>query len=295
MFDGLYQSVIVFFMAYLLYRPGTFLAEAGPPVTSPGQMGIYVGTAAVVVVNAYILMNMYRWDYATLFVATLSILFFVGWTGIYTSFTSSAFFYGGATEVFGTLSFWCQTLLTIVICLAPRFCIKAYQKIYRPRDVDIVREQVRQGRFKHLDDADPSSPSAILGKGASPSSISTDSDPKSNGNAVRQMSEDQRPFYPPSVAPTATTRNPHSTQGSDDSTAPQPVQNRASFDKPRISLDRPRPSFDRPRPSYDRVRSSMEQIRPSFESSRDMTTASYLSRIESSSNTAVREPSRLRE
>lgn len=302
MIDGLYQSVIVFYMVYLMFRPGTFLASIGSPVDGPTSLGIYVGTAAVIVANTYMLLNTYRWDVATLCVAVLSLLFMVGWTGIYTSFTSSYVFFGAADQVFGTLTFWSQTLLTVIASLIPRFCVKAFQKIYMPLDIDVIREQVIQGKYSYLDNVDASSPGDIMDKNAAMSSSSTSTeipikvDSKINGNAARTMSEDARPIYPPSVANTSTTRNPHSQQGSDDSTTPQPFVNRASFDKPRISLDKPRPSFDRPRPSYDRCRSSMDQLRPSFEASRDMTTASYLSKVESSkNNNNPREPSRLRD
>lgn len=297
MLDGLYQSVICYYTVYLMFQPGNFLAEIGSPVDNPNSFGIFVAFAAVITVNFYILMNTYRWDWATLLVVGISLILAFGWTGIYTSFTSSYSFYGAAAQVMGTLSFWSQTLLTVVICLAPRFLIKSYQKVYMPRDVDVVREQVTQGKFRYLDEVDPSSPGAILDKiEHTPSSSSTGTDPKANGYSARPVSkgDSERPMYPPSITNTTTTRNPHSQQGSDDSTTPQPFVNRASFDKPRISLDRPRTPMDRPRPSYDRCRSSMDALRPSFEASGDMTTASYLSKVESSKNNA-REPSRLRE
>ena len=287
MLDGLYQSVMCFFMGYLLFMPANFVTENGRNIDDPGRLGIFVGCAAVISINAYMIMNCYQWDYATLFIAVLSVLFIFGWTGIYTSFTVSWTFYHGAAEAWATLSFWAMILLTVFMCLLPRFFIKSIQKIYLPYDIDIIREQVRLGKFKYLDDADPSSATEIMNKmnlEASSSSSSNDSDPKAHVQHARVMSEAERPMYPPSVAATQTTRNPHSQQGSDDSTYPPPISDRLSIDRPRISLDRPRPSFDR-------MRSSMDQLRPSFERSRDMTSAAYLTRVESSH---VNEPSKLR-
>ena len=293
MLDGLYQSVMCYFMGHLLFSPGNFVTENGLPLDDPSRIGIFIATSAVLSINAYMVLNIYRWDYATLFVAGLSVLFMFGWTGIYSSFTVAYIFYRSGQEVFGTLIFWADILLTVFVCLLPRFCAKAIQKIYLPLDVDIIREQIRQGKFQHLEGTDPSSAGEIMNqmnKEASSSSSSGDSDPKAQlrqsttANHNRDMSEAERPIYPPSVAATATTRNPHSQQGSDDSTFPPPISDRMSIDRPRVSLDRPRPS-------YDRMRSSMDQLRPSFEQSRDMTSAAYLAKVESSH---VNEPSKLR-
>lgn len=274
MFDGLYQSVVCFYLAYILFEPATFVEHTGRKVDDFNRLGIYVGTSAVIVVNAYIVMNTYRWDWATLLVALISVLFIYGWTGIYTSFTSGFLFYHAAAEVYGTLAFWAQTLITVVVSLLPRFCAKAFQKIYMPLDIDIIREQVIMGKYSYLDDVDPGATAEIAAKKMSESDTSSEDDPKAAVvEPFRTVSEDQRPIYPPSLAATATTRNPHSTQGSDESNFPLPITNRMSFDRPRLSLDRPRPSFDR-------VRSSMDVVRPSFERSRDFTSASYLSKIE---------------
>ena len=289
MLDGLFQSVICFFMAYLLFYTGDSITENGLSVNDQTRIGVFVGCSAVAAANAYILMNTYRWDWATTGIAVISVLLIFAWTGIYTSFTVAFIFYHAGAEIFGTLTFWAEFLLSTIICLLPRFFIKAIQKIYFPLDVDIIREQVRLGKFKYLDNTDPASAGDIMNKVNQQASSSTSSgeyDPKAPSQDMRKMSDSERPIYPPSITGTVATgaRNPHSQQGSDDSTFPPPISERMSIDRPRISLERPRPS-------YDRMRSSMDQLRPSFEQSRDMTSAAYLSRIESSH---INEPSKLR-
>lgn len=297
MVDGLYQSIICFFMPYLLFSPGTFNTESGHNVNDYTRVGVYISNATIVVVNVYVLLNTYRWDWLMLLLTGISILLIWAWTGIYTEFTASFMFYKAATQVYGTLGFWAQTLLTVIICLIPRFCAKAFQKIFMPRDVDIIREQVRQGKFDYLDDVDPellSGAQTKMEKQKSLTSSSDDSDRK-----VRPS--DERPMYPPSVAATATTngaRNPHSTQGSDDSTLPSGLK----FDVERMNiptidtglhdaLDPPnRSSLDRPRPSFDRMRSSFDKTRTSFEASNDFTSAAMLRRIESGGRSPGRSP-----
>lgn len=277
MLDGIYQSLICFFMAYLLFRPATFLAENGRDVTDRERFGIYIGPAAVVVVNVYIIMNTYQWDWLMLLLVSISILLVWFWTGVYSAFTSSDYFYKAAPQAFGALSFWALLLLTVIICLLPRFAIKSAQKIYFPRDVDIVREQVRLGKFKYLDNdsIDPSFPAN------SKDSLSTSSDIAKPSKHFQNFDDEERPIYPPSVAPTSTTHNPRSATGSDGT---EYTRHRFSVEPP---LDPPleqpsRPSMDRPRPSFDRMRASMDRIRPSYEASNDFTSAAMLTRLESS-------------
>lgn len=269
MSDGIYQSIICFFMAYLLFRPANFVTSNGLNIDDQKRVGVYVASTTLAVVNLYILLNTYQWDWLILLLVSLSILLVWFWTGVYSSFPSSLYFYKAAPQVYGQLTFWLQTLLTILICLLPRFMIKTFQKLYMPYDVDIVREQVRQGKFAYLNQYEAYVPPKIF---PSPSSSAFAQPVKPGQRSSTIVPDDERAIYPPSVAATGTTHNPRSQNGSDgtDRTGP------------RHSLEQPtRLSFDRPRPSYDRMRNSMDRIRPSYEASNDFTSAALLTRMES--------------
>jgi len=271
MLDGFYQSIIIFFMAWCLFRNGTFVTESGQNIDDRERFGVYIAPAAVFAINTYILLNTYRWDWLMVLLVTISILLVWFWTGVYSSFTSSEYFYKAAAEVFGQASFWAITALSVMLALLPRFCIKVAQKIYFPYDVDIIREQVRQGKFDYLDR--PDEPLDAMSKGSSASS--SEITKPSKHTHYPSIDEDQRPIYPPSVAPTATTtHNPRSQNGSDGTDF---TRHRSSFDQlgSRVSVDRPRPSFDR-------LRTSMDPVRASFEASNDFTSAALLTRLESS-------------
>lgn len=315
MIDGMYQSVIVFYLVYLLFEPATFNSHNGLDVADNKRMGIYIASAAVIVVNIYMLMNTYRWDWLMLLITAISILLIWAWTGIYTAFDAGFTFYKAAPQVYGELSFWASILLGTIVCLLPRFTVKSIQKIYFPLDVDIIREQVVQGKFDYLKESDsfiPPPPPAETEKvnSLSSSDISKPGNKPGERNTMSSVPDDERPIYPPSVAPTATTHNPRSQNGSDSTNftgpryswpdqqqqQPQPSADRlgedrladlrpsprVSMDRSRPSMDRTRPSMDRSRPSYDRARSSMDRIRHSFEASNDFTSAARLSRLESS-------------
>ncbi|GLA13951.1 hypothetical protein AnigIFM62618_011369 [Aspergillus niger] len=150
MLDGFYQSIICFFMPYRLYSVANFQTENGLSIDDRYRVGVLVATCAVVASNTYVMMNMYRWDWLTSLINAISSLLIFFWTGVYSSFESSMTFYGAARQVYGALSFWVVLLLTVVMCLIPRFVIKCIQKVYFPLDVDIVREQVILGQFDYL-------------------------------------------------------------------------------------------------------------------------------------------------
>ena len=276
MADGIYQSVIVFFLAYLEFMPANFVTSNGRDIADRPRMGVYVAHAAVIVMNTYVLLNTYRWDWFILLITAISILLIFFWTGVYSAFTNSFQFYKSAPEVYGTLSFWAITLLSVTICLLPRIAAKFSHKYFFPQDVDIIREQVVQGKFRYLDDV---AEEAVNSKEEKSATSSESSAPSPHASVLGKMkhrhqsstTDSQRPFYPPSVANTATTRNPRSQTGSDETYRTKP-----SFEMPR------RPSMERVRTSFDRSRYSMDKLRPSFESSRDFTSAALLSRIESS-------------
>ncbi|KAL4805802.1 hypothetical protein BDV18DRAFT_139873 [Aspergillus unguis] len=172
MLDGFYQSVICFFIPYLLYEPANFVHESGKDVSDRNRMGILVASCAVISSNTYILMNCYRWDWLTVLINAISCLLIFFWTGVYSSFQASAQFYGSAAQTYGTLDFWVLLLLTVTICLLPRFLVKSVQKVFFPLDVDIIREQITQGKFKYLDQVENFVPKAA--GSASDSAASSD-------------------------------------------------------------------------------------------------------------------------
>jgi len=276
MIDGIYQSVICFFMAYLVFHTGSFAGPTGQDLGGREQMGIFVACAAIVVVNSYILINQYRWDWLFVLVITISTLLVFLWTGIYSQFKSAESFYSAAEQVFGALTFWATTAITVIICLLPRMASKIVQKLFFPRDIDIIREQVRDGKFEYLYNK-PTKPTSV----ASSTSSEIVKPPAHTAHTFEQDDE-LRPIYPPSVAPTATTGKRGSGNGSNGSDGSGFPGGEGAFTPRRFSLERHRPSMDRARPSFDRLRSSMDgRPRASFEATNDFTSAAMLARMES--------------
>jgi phospholipid-translocating ATPase len=224
MFDGFYQSLMCFFMPYLLFSVANFQTSTGLGIDDRPRIGVLVGTCAVLASNLYILLNTYRWDWLTVLINAFSNLLIFFWTGVYSSTIASAQFYHSGAQVYGALSFWTVLLVTVVLCLLPRFVINSIQKVFFPHDVDIIREQAVLGKFKYLNQyeayvpphiakavgsttaSDVSAVSAVSPDMAKPVAPQERRDPA--------ISEEEQPFYPPSIAPTATTHNPRSQNGS---------------------------------------------------------------------------------
>ncbi|EFW99129.1 phospholipid-translocating p-type ATPase-like protein [Grosmannia clavigera kw1407] len=295
MIDGVYQSVLCFFIPYLTLSRTTSGAFNGMDVSSRLQLGAYIAHPTVFTINMYILINTYRWDWLMLLVVSLSDLFVFFWTGVYSSTSYAEYFYKTAPQIYGQATFWAVFFITPIMCLFPRYALKAVQKVYFPYDVDIIREQVQMGMFKDVErthgggkmDATDAAEKAVDGSASTGGSSSEGSrkTKKPTHTAYASVDEDRRPIYPPSVA----THNTRTQNGSDDTNYSGRHGRLSSIDdmSPAMpvtsnELGRQRQSIDRARPSYDRMRMSMDRVRPSFEASNEFTSAKRLSMLEGS-------------
>ncbi|KAJ5772495.1 hypothetical protein N7520_003024 [Penicillium odoratum] len=279
MADGLYQSVICFFMPYCLYHAANFASETGRDISDRSRMGILVATCAVLSSNIYIMMNTYRWDWFTCLINGISTLLIFFWTGIYTSFTASGQFYQGAAEVYGALSFWVILLLTLVIALLPRFAYNSFQKVFFPLDVDIVREQVTMGKFKHLEKFEDYVPPNAREIVATSDGSAASSELAKPIQPTMKQDPEMLDDYPQAVS--VNHGNGHIPRS----------QNGSNGTNYTASLDQmPRPqSVDYVR-SHDRTRHSFERVRQSFEASNDFTSVAMLQRMESSHAEPAEDP-----
>ncbi|KAB5560139.1 hypothetical protein GE09DRAFT_80319 [Coniochaeta sp. 2T2.1] len=294
MLDGIYQSVMAFYIPYLAVSGSYFVTMNGLDVADRLRLGAYIIHPTIVTINLYILLNTYRWDWIMLLVVVLSDLFVFFWTGVYTSVTYAQFMYQAAPQIYGQLTFWMVFLITPCVCILPRFVVKSIQKVYFPYDVDIIREQITMGKFAKVEEAarlareevfepDLKGTDTVSSDTSGRKSHKSDKSNKSNKSTSRHakfassVDEDRRPIYPPSVAT-------HTQNGSDGTSYTNHDRHlsRELTQEMSHEIGVPRPSIDRPRPSYDRIRASMDRVRPSFEASNDFTSAARLSRIESS-------------
>lgn len=147
MLDGLYQSVIGFFFPYLFYYV-SFQNHEGLPVDHRFWMGVLCCCISVTGCNIYVLLQQYRWDWLSLLIYALSTLVVFFWVGVWSARAWVGEFYKAAPQLFGTLGFWCCYLVATVICIWPRFTYDFLMRHFKPKDVDIIREKMRDGAYK---------------------------------------------------------------------------------------------------------------------------------------------------
>ncbi|KAK6202765.1 aminophospholipid translocase and ATPase [Scheffersomyces amazonensis] len=146
MFDGLYQSVISFFFPYLLFYIG-FQNPQGMTIDHRFWMGVVCAALSVTACNIYVLLQQNRWDRLSLTIDIISILIVYFWTGVWSANLYSQEFYRAGAQVLGTLACWCCIFIGVVACVLPRFVFDFLKRNFIPRDIDIIREQVRNGKY----------------------------------------------------------------------------------------------------------------------------------------------------
>ncbi|CAN3374890.1 hypothetical protein DIURU_002597 [Diutina rugosa] len=146
MIDGVYQSVISFYWPYLIFYKA-FTNMDGFFMGHRFWMGVVCALITVTVCNVYVLLQQKRWDWLSVLINAISILIVFFWSGVWSCRVVIGEFYGAASNVLGNLSCWCAYFISIVCCLLPRFTWDFLRANFDPSDVEIVREQMKQGKF----------------------------------------------------------------------------------------------------------------------------------------------------
>lgn len=148
MFDGLYQLVLSFFFPYLLYYRGAFTNAQGLVLHHRFWMGTMVSAISVILCNIYVLLQQKRWDWLSGIIYAFSVLILFFWVGVWSLAVYLGEYYKAASQVFGTLTFWCVFFVGILLNLLPRFTYDTIKMTFFPKDIDIIRERVKMGCYK---------------------------------------------------------------------------------------------------------------------------------------------------
>ncbi|KAL1664577.1 hypothetical protein GGF50DRAFT_101685 [Schizophyllum commune] len=141
MFEGVLQSVIIFFFIYYAYGKS-------PTARSDGwanfqyEFTTTMAVAAVMVANLYNGLNTKVWTGWVFFAVLIGIVLVWGYTAIYTTIAPGWFYtpvYGNYRFLFESPYFWFGVLLTTLLCLLPRYIYQAVKFGYFPDDFDIVQ------------------------------------------------------------------------------------------------------------------------------------------------------------
>ncbi|KAJ1825942.1 hypothetical protein LPJ56_002433, partial [Coemansia sp. RSA 2599] len=136
--DGLYQSLVIFFTFYLFTYKSDVQNSNG---RTWGRSDLCTGPTVAVVIAASLCVGFNSWQWNWLMAASivLSIVVCIAYIGI----SSAVRYYsleGAATSVMSTVEFWFGVIISVVVALLPRYTVRSWQKLNRPRDLDIIRE-----------------------------------------------------------------------------------------------------------------------------------------------------------
>ncbi|KIY47695.1 phospholipid-translocating P-type ATPase [Fistulina hepatica ATCC 64428] len=147
MLDGLYQSVVVFFVPYAVWTSGLAISWNGKDIDSVSDFGTTVAVAAIFAANTYVGINTNYWTVITWLVVVGSSVVMLLWIVVYSFFFSSDFI-DEVVILFGELTFWTTVVFSIVFALFPHFVSKFFKSAYMPLDKDLVREMWVLGNLK---------------------------------------------------------------------------------------------------------------------------------------------------
>ncbi|KAJ2887612.1 hypothetical protein FB639_001188 [Coemansia asiatica] len=136
--DGIYQSLVIFFTFYLFTYKSDVQNSNG---RTWGRSDLSTGPTVAVVIAASLCVgfNSWQWNWLMAVAITFSIVVCIAYIGI----SSAVRYYsleGAATSVMSTLVFWFGVMISVVVALLPRYTVRSWQKLNRPRDLDIIRE-----------------------------------------------------------------------------------------------------------------------------------------------------------
>ncbi|WVF68924.1 hypothetical protein IAT40_003698 [Kwoniella sp. CBS 6097] len=147
MFDGLYQSAVIFFIPFAVYGQGETWSSSGRDTNCLHDLGTTIACAGVLAANSYVGINNRYWTIITWAIIGLSTLLVYIWIPIYSSLAVLPYA-GEATIIYPTFTFWSTILLTWAIAVGPRWFVSAFKQSYIPKDKDIIREAWINGQLK---------------------------------------------------------------------------------------------------------------------------------------------------
>ncbi|OWZ64894.1 hypothetical protein AYX14_06362 [Cryptococcus neoformans] len=147
MFDGLYQSAVIFFIPYFAYGIGESWSNQGRDTNSLWDIGTTVACAGVLSANGYVSINIRYWTIMTWVVNVVSTLLIYIYIPIYSAVTALPYA-GEVGVIYPTFSFWAVILIATVIAIGPRWLVRSFKQSYFPQDKDIIREAWVTGQLK---------------------------------------------------------------------------------------------------------------------------------------------------
>ncbi|KAJ3295872.1 hypothetical protein HDU79_008224 [Rhizoclosmatium sp. JEL0117] len=152
MLDAIWQSIIAYYFIVVLYSDSS--PNRSGRAGDHDSMGAIMSYVCIICVNIHACVNTTNWTYNTFFGLIASYAIWIIYVMAYsTTFESPA--YGQLDTLYHEPHFYLTIILTVVVCLFPRFFFKFVQQYIAPTDSDILLEiqkyQWKEGENLSLD------------------------------------------------------------------------------------------------------------------------------------------------
>ncbi|TPX70129.1 hypothetical protein SpCBS45565_g01922 [Spizellomyces sp. 'palustris'] len=136
-FDGIYQSVVIYFIAYAIFRDSIIYHQGWD--ASKDDMGTLCAMSIILTVNFYAALNIMNWTWMIALALVITICIWFGYLLFYISVPANPP-YGQIQVLLPSGTFWLAVLLSVFLALFPRFLGKFVIGWFWPSDTDLVRE-----------------------------------------------------------------------------------------------------------------------------------------------------------
>ncbi|KAK0439550.1 phospholipid-translocating ATPase [Armillaria borealis] len=140
MFDGVYQSAVIFFLILYGYFSPTSRADGYDQYLL--EFSTTMVFSAVIVANLFNGLNTNVWTGWVFFAVFIGIILLWLYTVVYNAISPGWFVtlvYGNNIYLFRSALFWLSLPITVCVSLAPRYIAKAWKFGFAPDDIDILR------------------------------------------------------------------------------------------------------------------------------------------------------------
>ncbi|KAJ3065564.1 hypothetical protein HDU98_011079 [Podochytrium sp. JEL0797] len=146
MFDALWQSIIAYYFIVCLYNDSTpnWSGRSG----DHDSMGAIMSYTCIIAVNIHAVVNTTNWTYLTFSGLTASYAVWIGYVIFYSTSNFQSPPYGQLETLYLEPHFYLSIIISVVVCLMPRFVFKYAQQYLRPSDSDILLE-IQKYSWKH--------------------------------------------------------------------------------------------------------------------------------------------------
>ncbi|WFD04967.1 P-type phospholipid transporter [Malassezia vespertilionis] len=225
MVDGLYQSVVLFFFFMYVYdttspRNDGFSIDMYEPTT-----GMVIAT--VFAANLYCGLDALAWNWWIVFSIFVGPILIFVFAPIYAAFPPTliwTYSWGNNYALYRSAQFWFMNILTVVLCLLPRFLYEYWRIMTMPNDVDVVRIiDTREPRHDYVHD--PRMPGMRAAQ-------AYESEAMDGDISMRSIHNDDHPLMP--------VQSRHSSVQYDMSTGQEAIYRGYSFDATDGPIQRPR-------------------------------------------------------